>query len=274
MIWHFKPTLDNESIRLLQTKEQIIKYFQFFEEFYDKAQPYLNENFAYSLSIPNTACPSPHTKEDGLLFANLCKLCREIEKENIHLRYFKHICPFNPRHKDYLHQKNISYNSSGGMCGSGKFVVGLLPYNMISACHNGFCDLISDYKAESQKNINNFMSNTALDFKFFASDKDIRLTQTIEEFQEYERIVEGFFKPNSKAIIGNSAALINMLARVGQVDKKYIDREQALRAAYFIQEAGSFCLRDNINTTGCIDLQPVGLFKLLLNGAREYIENE
>lgn len=31
-------------------------------------------------------------------------------------------------------------------------------------------------------------------------------------------------------------------------------------------------MRDNYNTTGSLTLAPVGLLKLLLNGAKEYIE--
>ena len=34
---HFKPTLDTISIFELQTEEKIIEYYQFFEEYYNKA---------------------------------------------------------------------------------------------------------------------------------------------------------------------------------------------------------------------------------------------
>ena len=33
------------------------------------------------LSVPNTACPLPITKKIGIEFANLCKICTELEIE-------------------------------------------------------------------------------------------------------------------------------------------------------------------------------------------------
>lgn len=267
--WNFKPTLDNNSILKLQTKKDIINYYSFFEEFYQKAQLFVNDNFSFGVSIPNTACPSPHTKQDGTLFANLCKLCREVEKDKI-FNFYKTITPFEPR-EPYKHY-SFTYEFRGGTCGTGRQVVGLLPYNMISTCHNGFCDLITDYKIESQKHLGE--TNTSLDFQFFAGDKKKRMTLTLEEFSKYELQIEDYYKPGTKTKMGNEAALINLLARVGQIDKKYIDRKEALEAAYFVQSCTSYCIRDNINSTGCKDLSPVGLYKLLLNGAREYIEGE
>ena len=269
--YFFKPTLDSKSIRLLQNKESIIEYFKFFENFYtkhdDENPP---ENFRYECSIPNTACPSPHTKEDGILFANYCRLCREIEKENEVYHYFNHyrtITSFNRR--SYTDYKKHGYSCRGGMCGSGKFTVGLLPNRMISVCHNGFVDLISDYKKDCLEN--NF--KTTLDSKFFNNiSQESRLTMPYEELSMYELQVESFYKDTPKARIMNIATLINLLARVKQVDEKYIDREKALEAAYFIQDSTSYCVRDNINSTGSMTLYPVGLLKLLLNGAREYIE--
>ena len=139
----FKPTLSIETIPLLQTKEDIIRYYKFFETFKESIAYYENEKFDFDLTIPNTACPSPHTKNDGILFANLCKLTREIEKENI-LKYYKNITPFPPR-EDWNHSCQNCADSCG-MCGMGLVSIGLLPNNKLSLCHNGFVDLISEYK--------------------------------------------------------------------------------------------------------------------------------
>lgn len=271
LFWHFKPTLDSGTIKLLQTKQKIIEYFQFFEQFYEKAESYKMPNFEYGYSIPNTACPSPHTKEDGILFANYCKLCRELEKENKTHHYFKfynNIISFFPRRPPY---DNNNYKSPGGVCGTGKQVVGLLPYNMISACHNGFVDLISDYKIESSKR--DKASESSLDFRFFANDKaKARLTMTKEELLTYESQINYYYQYNTKTRLGNIAQLINLLALVNQIDEKYKNHKEALKGAQFITAATSYCIRDNINSTGCMSLYPVGLIKLLLNGAREYIE--
>ena len=274
LIWHFKPTLDSFSIPLLQTKEKIIEYFQFFDKFYDYMEKNnRNTNFRYNMSVPNTACPSPHTKEDGLLFANYCKLTREIERENEFNHYFKYqkwITSFVPRNNNIYNV--ISYTQPGFMCGSGKFMVGLLPYDKISVCHNGFVDIISDYKSLSLKSVNEGKNNSALEFKLFLENNKSRMCMNYEDFCKYEEQIELFFTDNPQERLANISSLIRALARVHQVDEKYQDAKEALKGAIFIENATSYCVRDNIGTTGSLYLYPVGLLKLLLNGAREYIE--
>lgn len=76
---HFKPTLDLTSTKMLNSKEKIIEYYQFFESLAEKIWGLNYSNVTLQLTIPNTACPSPVTKEDGKIFANLCKNCYEIE---------------------------------------------------------------------------------------------------------------------------------------------------------------------------------------------------
>ena len=79
---HFKPTLSSYTISLLQTKEEVLDYFLFFDRLTDKIISLNNPQVEMNIGIPNTACPSPHTVEDGQLFANYCKLCYEITKEH------------------------------------------------------------------------------------------------------------------------------------------------------------------------------------------------
>ena len=67
-------------------------------------------------------------------------------------------------------------------------------------------------------------------------------------------------------------ALIKLLADYGQIDKKYSNKIEAIYGAYFIFNVTSYCVRDNLGVTGSIYMYPIGLIKLLLNGAREYIE--
>ena len=86
---HFKGTLDNTSIAQLDTKEKIIEYFKFYDELYDKMMTVAESmpNLIVEPTIPNTAVPSPVTKKDGQAFAQLCKYCREIERENLTENY-------------------------------------------------------------------------------------------------------------------------------------------------------------------------------------------
>lgn len=265
---HFKPTLDGESIKLLQTEESIINYYKFLESYKEIASKVENKNFSFSPNIPNTACPSPHTKEEGLMFANLCKLCRKIEKDNIEKRYFNYyneITPFANNNK-----KTDIYCS--GTCGTTRTIIGLLPNEMLSGCHNGFVELISDYK----KYCNNETSetqNSTLDFNLFLNNQHKNtMVFPYKELGLYRHQMEAYFKPEACFQTINLMSEIQLLALVGQVDEKYKSLQNAIDGANFISTHTAYCIRDNIGTTGSRSLVHAGLIKLLLNGAKEYIE--
>jgi hypothetical protein len=272
---HFKATLSSTTIPLLQTKEAIIEYYKFFDTCAEMIKFYEYDNFIYNLTLPNTACPSPHTKEEGIMFANLCRLCREVEKENQTEKYFKHyfgITPF-ASGKDKLHHKNCPYLSDGcGTCGIGINIVGLLPNNRISLCHNGFVDLISDYKQRCMDGKN--AENRTIDETLFSRNLDIRDTNcSIDDFQKYQELSESFLPHQSTFQMGNLVIQIRTLAKHGLIDEKYQDLQMAIKGARFIQTT-PYCIRDNLGSTGSMIIYPMGLIKLLLNGAREYILNE
>lgn len=268
----FKPTLTSDIIRAhLLDKEGIIKYYRFFETFLSYFKRNIKvSNVSCNHPIPNMACPSPHTQKDGIEFAQFCRLCREIEKENNTNKIFNfygEITPFVPR--TVPNYNNTSYCQSCGACGSGKYNVGFLPYDMISCCHNGFTNLISDYKKKSLENTDN---NKVLDFKLFMSE-DHYMIQTKESYKQYEKNVDMIYNPCSKTKIANMASIITLLGLTKQIDPKYKYPKEALKAALFMQQATSYCMRDNVAVTGSAGLYPIGQLRLLLNGAREAIEN-
>ena len=271
---HFKPTLSIETIPLLQDKKSIIEYYQFFETFKESIMYYENENFSFNLPVPNTACPSPHTKKDGQLFANLCKLTREIEKENVDLHYFKfyyRITPFEPRQSWDHSCPNLI--DSCKTCGMGLFSVGLLPNDRISLCHNGFVDLISDYKKRCMDDEN--LEKHSIDQELFNRNLMVRDTNcSIEEFVVFEKMLKSYYEKGSTFQLSQLTNTIQSLALTNNIDKKYQNRIEAIEAAHFIQNSTSYCIRDNLGSSGTIIGYPLGLIKLLLNGAKEYIENK
>ena len=133
-----KGTWDADCIRQLNSKEKLIEFFQFYENAYiDKIRQLDMPNIIMSTSVPNTAVPAPITKEDGQIFAELVKKCREIEGENRVQHYFKYyesITPFANSSCDGC----TGYCGKKHNCGSGSSMVGFLPDNMMSACHEGF----------------------------------------------------------------------------------------------------------------------------------------
>lgn len=268
LVCFFKPTLDNYSIRLLQSKEKIIEYYKFFENYKKITEQIKTYNFRFDLAIPNTACPSPHTKEDGLLFANLCKLSHEIEQENQQIKifdYYKSIMPFN---RECNKKNNFNY----GTCGTTRTVIGLLPNNMLSGCHNGFVELISDYKKYCNEETSE-SQNSTLDFNLFLNNQhDNKMVFSKDKLEQYRNQMEAYYQPNSCFQIINLVSEIQLLALNDQIDNKYLNLEKAIEGANFIGTRTSYCIRDNIGSTGVKSLLPIGLIKLLLNGAKEYIE--
>ena len=263
----FKPTLTIEDIKkYLNTKEAIINYYKFFEGYFDLYNEKKSSNLFIGPTVPNTACPSPHTQEDGFIFRDFAKNCYEITQENKRHQIFKYYRSIMPFH-------NREFNSCancvvrGGMCGSGHNVIGLLPDNMISACHSSFTEFLADYKIKARTN-----SESILNTSIFQSDNPARLIFPKEKLDAYEKQIDNFYKGGSTAFINNLAVQIIMLSLAGQIDHKYRREDEAIRAANYILRYTANCIRDNLAITGSITLMPSGLLKLLLNGARDYLD--
>lgn len=275
VVAQFKPTLTSEIIRdkLIMDKQNVIDYYRYFDSYkeYFEDNIKISKEFAdFYLTIPNTASPSPHTQQEGKEFAEFCRLCQEVINENNngaeYFKYFRDIVPYRPRYKvDY---SSASYCQSCGACGSGRSVVGLLPYDYISCCHNGFVNLISDYKKYSVEN-----KDTALDFRLFM-DKSNYLIQHKDQYHQYEKNVAFAYDDTQGTKLVNIAAMISLLAKNNQIDPKYMVPREAQKAALFIQASTPYCFRDTVTMTGSSSLFPVGILRLLLNGAREIIEND
>lgn len=270
----FKPTLTSEIVRkLIEDEERIIEYYQFFESFLAEFEQTceIPAKFArFNLSIPNTASPSPHTVEDGKEFAVFCRYCAEIMRENRagtnHFQYYRSIMPYRPRENPGSEAEG--YLNGCGACGSGVSVIGLLPYDYVSCCHNGFVNLITEYKKEAEKN-----RESVLDFRFFMS-KSNYLIRKKQEYHDYEKCVGFAYDPLSSVKLANMAGMISLLAKNGQVSPRFKDTKEAVKAARFLQVSTAYCFRDNIGTTGSAAMIPVGICRLLLNGAMEVIESE
>lgn len=267
---HLKPTLDNNSIQLLNTKEKIIEYYQFFEEnFISKANDLGYSNVIMDPSIPNTAVPSPVTIEEGKIFAELIKNCKEIEKENETNHYFAYYHNITP-YDNVPCDECLSYRSNQHMCGTGYTMIGILPNNKFSVCHEGFTYLLDDYKKLAAESALRKEKGT-ITFDNFLIEQKSRYCLTQEEYEAYEEQISYFNKEGTTARLVNIAAEIQTLALAGQIDRYFATEINALRGARFYQSHTAYCVKDNINQTGSLYLVPVGLLKLLFNGAYKYL---
>ena len=261
----FKPTLDIDNIKELQTKEDIINYYKFFEEFYD----IFNELNKCSHAIiyptyPNTATPGAHTKENGKLFANMCRLCREIEAEGNHFKYFHNITPYGYNEVNPIRQ----ISCAGYTCGTCSQVIGLLPNDMISGCHAAFVDLIDNYKSYINEGS---YSNKVLDERMFTSGDRNFFCFNKKLLPLREQQVEYYDKQDTTARLVSTKVLIQSLAYAGQIEEKFIDDTLALQGADLLYRSVCNCMNDNKKSTGSLTTPSVGIIRLIFNGAYEYL---
>lgn len=262
-----KATMDIVNLKTLNTKEKIINYYKFFEDnFIEPVKKLGFSNVSINHPIPNCAVPIPATKEDGLYFADYCKKCREIEKENV-FKYYENITMFSNPCFEY----DLTYNKGYNLCGTGASVMGFLPNKMYSSCHEGFTHFLEKYKkfAASSKRT----EKGTINFDKFIGDSEVRFCLNEEQYLDYEEQIKANNNPYATAFFATLINEICLLAMVGQIDKKYIFPEEAIRAASFFVENAP-CVKDNYNTTGSITLTDYGLIKIFFNGAFEYIINE
>lgn len=272
LVMTIKATLDNDSIRNLCDKQKLIEYYQFFEEeFIVKVLDLKMDNVELIGAHPNTAVPSPVTKEEGELFAEFCRICREIEAENYQKKYFKYYREITPFTTDIC-QDCLTYNYAYHTCGTGTTMIGFLPDNMLSTCHEGFTFFIEEYKKMAATS--DRVDHSTINFDTFLQDQTVKYCVNDAGYAEHERQMSLYNVPGAKARLGNLTALILTLALAGQIEPCYANQENALKAAIFIQAHTSYCIKDNYNRTGSITNTPVGILKLLLNGAMHYIQHD
>lgn len=270
LVIQLKPTLDNESFKLLLSKEKIIEYYKFFEDnFIEPLSKLTFSNVKYRVPIPNMAVPAPATVEDGKLFAKFVELCREIEKTDMdQFKFYEYITPFS----DPIGDINLTTYQCNGTCGTGFTNIGFLPNNMITTCNEGFTQLVANYKEFAAKA--DTSKKTVTFDRFLAEQPTNKLCMTEEEYERYEQQMSYYNCEGTCARLSNIVTEIMSLALAGQVDKQYLDETLATAAAIYFSYKNSYCIKDNYNSSGSLTLVPIGMLRLLLNGALEYLTED
>ena len=267
--FHFKQTLTLEDIANLQTKQDIINYFNFFDELYEQYyyKNIVNTNINFGLTVPNLASPSPVSKEDGIRMANFLKLSKEVQKE-YKFKNHKNIVIYYKRKNYHFKQTCVGCN---GNCGSGNTTIGLLPNEMVSLCHNGFTGLLEKYKKQAEMNNLN-RDKTVLDNLFSNLDEAFPMCMPYNDYLKYENLISYFWNNKETFQYFNLVILIQTLARFNQIDEKYKKYEEALVGANLLLQNFPICIRINTLVTGGLGITPDEICKLLLNGGVEYLD--
>ena len=268
-----KPTLDIDSFKLLDSKEKIIEYYKFFENNFLLPLDALSkqyENITYHPPVPNIAVPTPATTEDGKLFTKLIKNCLAIEKEiESYFQIYKKITPFDDDIANSNDTDLITAYYCNGTCGTGFTSIGFLPQNMITTCNEGFTQLVANYKEYAAKADN---SNKTITFDTFLAEQPVnKLCMTEEDYKKYETQMSYYNCENTCARLNNVVVEILSLALAKQIDISYLDQQKALKAAIEFTSRNAYCVKDNYNVTGSVTQIPIGMLRLLLNGALDAI---
>lgn len=261
----FKPTLSVETMYLLDTKDKLIAYYQFFEDLIDQVMELKCQRLSVNYPIPNIGVPAPAGKKDGEYFAELVKNCRELERENVERHYFQYYVEITPFSTNVRPRDEDSYNYPCFNCGTGSANVGFLPNRRISSCHSGFTDVLDDYERCFLED-----PDSAIDGKIFHTTHN-KFTHNKAGYKAYERQMGFYNCDGSICRMGCLAGFIRTLAIAGEIEKKYDSEQGALRGAALYQSCTCNCVRDNYMVTGSTTLPPEGMIKLLLNGAIDYI---
>ena len=264
-----KPTLNIDNIEKdLQTKEAIVEYYKFFDEVFDLFTPVIRSknNIYIHASKPNLATPSPVTKTTGIKFANMVKLCREIEKE-VSFNHFDTITPFElkDRGKGDFDSK---LGAMCGGCGTGVTSIFMMPNDYYLTCHNAFGDLAEGYKKFST---DNDFKEKKINLDGFLSEKTLPFILTEDEYEKYSISQQNIYNPTNTALGCLSVSSVQLLALAGQIDKKYMNQVEAVKAVSFLKNTKIYCIYNNqlMNHSTCVPGSDE--YKLFLNGALEYL---
>ena len=278
-----KPTLDIKTLKLLNTEEKIIEYYQFFETnwlepVYELKKFKKDDNYIIiPHPVPNMAVPCPATKEDGIYFAQYEKMCRDIEALNSYKRYFKYYTDITMfKHHLYEEQNtfvDVGYSICQYLCGMGSTTIGFLPQDKISVCHEGFTCFLDDYKVLA--NNSKRLEDGTIDFDEYIAEQRPKYMYNDKDYEIFEKQIHQLnIDEASTARIVNIASEIMMLAMADQVSKKYLSEYECLRAAQIISRHAPFCFKSNFNITGTLLMMPFGDLRLFCNGALDYIDSE
>lgn len=273
---HNKETMSALTMRMLgQDDYNILNYWEDQASIRKKAEEINLKNVYYRSTLLTVAAPSPWTQEDGLYFADFCRRSKKIMENNKELSDYT--CNFIPYYKpvrkifqkdkinNHIDWRNLQF----GYCSLCSAQYGFLPEDLICTCHSGFVDMVESYQS---KDINKIEDEHTILSHFFKSPNN-PLIFNKKEYKKANFLMEGILK-NTKNITNSNATVIQQLAKVGQIDKKFSTEALAYSASNALHFLYPVCYRNNFNITGSIGTWSLGEFKLFLNGALELMIDE
>lgn len=261
--FQFKPTLSVDQIVEMTSKERIKEYFNFFEEnFYKKVTGL--KNISCGKAGISLVSPANYTVDDGLAYAEFCRLCKEMERSGECNAYLANDFRLEHECRNY---GSGSYKCTGGFCGLGVSNIGLLPDYNLCLCHRTFGSFCENYNKDASTFTSKFVPD-----RIFEGQKDFE--SSLFKFENTEnvlRIYRDYYSKNTTTLLVSLTNMIRGLANCGQILPKYKDEQTALKAAKIYQQCHGICAKDCYDLTGTLSSVSLGGLRLMLNGAIEYL---
>lgn len=259
-----KPTLHIDQIRKLNTKENIINYYKFFEDnFLEKFYSYrLDDKHSFNFANATYISPYNYTKQDGIDYANFIRLSYEICKEGT-LKYS------HPIKRTIRSSTNCStYNPYGlscnnPFCGSCFHNIGLLPDDYVCICHRSFSSMYEKYIEVAKKYSSDYVNNK----QFRGLSNMEPMCFKVDKLPIYFDTFKSYQNSFSSTVISNFSNIVRELASLNQIDNKYASEKEAIRIANSYMNYTNLCPKNCSDVTGSISLPSFGSLRLMLNGA-------
>lgn len=275
-----KPTLSKETFKYINTKEGVLKWFQFFEE--KMVVPYINSNspISFSPSLWNCAQPSEWTSEDGKEYAKISRLIAELSPEikskYPHWENQVSLVPEAGRVALALANTDIDgiingfkQPVCGGGCGSFVHTIVPIPHGSFTMCHRGLFDAYVDYSNnfKSKENMNN------LSKEFFQAQNSDDWIYTKEELKTMQNTMNHLYCHANQIRYTDLLIGIREYALAGIIDEQYANPENIdPTLGYFL--LNSYCLQDSYIFTGSWTTVTLLEVPLLYNGVMEVVAEE
>ena len=277
---HTKPTLSKNTMHFLETEDQILKWFDFFEE--KMVKPYREKRspFQFAASLWNCAQPTEWTSEDGKRYANIAKmivkLTPEIKKRCSHWSTLSSLVPEAEGIASRLFSKDIKqlvedFQSPcrGGGCGSFVYNIVPIPNNSFTMCHRGLFDAYVDYA----NNFQNRKDMNSLSKEFFQAKNIKDWIYTKEELKRMEKTMFDLECHSNQIRYTDLIVSIREYAMAGIIEDKYKNIQEIDKTlGYFL--LNSYCLQDSYIFTGSWTTQSMLEIPLMYNGVMDVVDQE
>jgi len=259
----FNSVMDADTIEwFAEDLERLDKWYRFYESFTKELRE-LSTNPKVRIGMPispNLAVPGKYTKQDGINFA---KVVKGIINNGYTFGQFYRFLEYLKDPLQLVKKVNVGNTSCGAVFGGLGWDRGTF-----HPCHRTYWLQDDEYVEDVIKNYGDWWTSRA-DYatinnirRHIARDDDEyrikRMVYTIGATQVYPQLN-----------ISYAYAMIKMLAKIGQINRIYLENDTLAKLLALYIPVGIKCLSENLVVTGSVHVTPTSYFKLFGNGAFE-----